>query len=103
MYTKAVDMRNGFDGLSGIVKLKLGMDPMDESVYIFINKRRDKLKMLIWEYGGYMIYYKRLERGTFEIPKPEGEKQQIEMTWEKLIMMIKGMKIIQKKRYEKFA
>jgi transposase len=103
MYIIPVDMRNGFDGLSGIIRTKIGMDPMDESVYIFINNRRDKMKMLVWEYGGYMIYYKRLERGTFEIPKPEGEKKRIEMTWEKLIMMIKGLKIIRKKRYEKLA
>lgn len=97
MYTIPVDMRNGFDGLSGIIRMKIGKDPMDESVYIFINKRRDKMKMLVWEYGGYMIYYKRLERGTFEIPKTESQNHKIEMTFERLIMLIKGMKIIRKK------
>lgn len=103
MYTIPVDMRNGFDGLSGIIRMKIGKDPTDESVYIFINKRRDKMKMLVWEYGGYMIYYKRLERGTFEIPKTESQNHKIEMTFERLIMLIKGMKIIRKKRYEKLA
>lgn len=97
------DMRKGFDGLSGLVMSEFGLDPMDGSVYIFINRRRDRMKMLVWESGGFMLYYKRLERGTFELPKKGSESDVIKLDWETLILMITGIKlekIMRKKRYK---
>ena len=60
-------MRKGFDGLSGLVRQKMDSDPMDGSAYLFINRRRDKLKILVWTDGGFVLYYKPLENGTFEL------------------------------------
>lgn len=97
------DMRKGFDGLSGLVRSSLGRDPSDGSVYLFMNRRRDRLKMLVWEQGGFMLYYKRLEQGTFELPHASAS-QAIELSWETLIMMISGIKLAgvkRKKRYQK--
>ncbi len=103
VYGGHTDMRKGFDGLSGMVITHLGRDPMDGAVYIFINKRRDKMKMLVWESGGFMLYYKRLEQGTFDMPKAN-DQGQIAITWETLVMMISGVKIEKvqrKKRYKR--
>ena len=61
-------MRMGFDGLSGLVSGRLGEDPRSGDLFIFINKPRNRVKMLRWEPGGYVLFYKRLERGTFEMP-----------------------------------
>ena len=67
LYRAPADMRKGFDGLSGLVRQKMDSDPMDGSVYLFINRRRDKLKILVWTDGGFVLYYKPLENGTFEL------------------------------------
>lgn len=97
-------MRKSFDGLCGIVQAHMGLDPMDGSVYLFINRRRNKMKMLVWETGGFMLYYKRLEQGTFELPERQENQASISLAWEVLAMIITGVKIdkiIRKKRYEK--
>lgn len=102
IYSVAADMRNGFDGLCGLVRTKMGSNPMNGSVYIFINRRRDRMKMLVWEPGGFMMYYKRLEQGTFDLPENRDEQGRIMISWEVLVMMISGIKmrkIIRKKRY----
>jgi transposase len=102
LYEDVCDMRKGFDGLSGIVIAQMHRSPLDGSVYIFINRRRDRMKMLVWESGGYMLYYKRLERGTFELPK-SSTTGQISISWETLVLMLTGISLVQngrKKRYK---
>lgn len=103
LYNDACDMRKGFDGLSGLVNSEMGQDPLDGSVYIFVNRRKDRMKMLVWETGGFMLYYKRLEMGTFELPKSKtGAETKID--WETLIYIIQGVKldkIVRKKRLKR--
>ena len=65
LYSQAVDMRKSFDGLSGIVTTGMGKDVLSGDVYVFIGKSRDKSKLLVWEKAGFVLYYKRLEKGTF--------------------------------------
>ena len=67
-YVQSTDMRKSFDSLSGLIKNELSMNPQSGDVYLFINKNRDKAKLLHWTGGSYTLYYKRLERGTFELP-----------------------------------
>lgn len=87
-------MRKGFDGLSGLVQDEMSRNPLDGSVYIFINRRKDRMKLLVWESGGYLLYYKRLEQGQFELPESEvGEKLQLE--WETLVLMLTGISLQQ--------
>ena len=69
LYAHTTDMRKGFRGLSGLVRNELKRDPADGSVYIFINRRRDKIKLLVWDRNGFVLYYKSLESGTFEFPR----------------------------------
>jgi transposase len=101
-YPAPADMRKGFDGLSGLVHAQMGMDPADGSVYIFVNRRRDRMKLLVWEAGGFMLYYKRLEGGTFELPAWDGKAATVPLTWSTLMLLISGISlksIKQGKRY----
>jgi transposase len=102
IYQPATDMRKGFDGLCGIVTEAMGMNPLDGSVYIFINRRKNRMKILVWDTHGFILYYKRLERGTFELPATSNEKMCI--SWEVLMLMIRGIslqKITHRKRYKR--
>jgi transposase len=103
IYDGVCDMRKGFDGLSGLVNSEMGQDPLNGSVYIFVNRRRDRMKMLVWEAGGFMLYYKRLESGTFELPKDDSGTN-LSIEWETLVYIIQGLrldKIVKNKRYKR--
>ncbi len=69
--TAPVDLRKAFDGLAILVRNSLGHDPLNGSLYIFGNRRRDRIKILFWEPGGYWLCMRRLEQGTFRWPKPD--------------------------------
>jgi len=69
---EAVDFRKAHDGLCAVTRDKLGQDPMSGDVFLFFNKRRDRIKLLFWDRNGFWMYYKRLERGTFELPFEAG-------------------------------
>lgn len=95
-------MRKSFDGLSGIVQNQLGRNPSSGEVFIFINRPRNRIKLLHWEYGGFTLYYKRLETGTFELPLFENDLLYCTLPWHQLVMMVDGisMKVInRRKRY----
>ena len=68
LYNAQTDMRMSFNGLCGLIQMRMNRNPVSGEVFMFINRRRDHMKLLHWEYGGFILYYKRLERGTFEIP-----------------------------------
>lgn len=102
LYGKATDMRKGFDGLSGIVCNLLDENPMNGKVYIFINRRCDRMKLLVWEENGFTLYYKRLESGRFEIPVKKATEAGLSISWETLMLLVSGIKldkIVRKKRY----
>jgi transposase len=68
IYRHPVDMRRGIDGLSALVALELDRNPMDRCLYVFINRGKDKVKLLIWHLNGYWLLYKRLEKQRFKWP-----------------------------------
>lgn len=91
-------MRKSFDGLCGLVSSAMQRQPTSGEVYVFLNRSRTHIKLLHWESGGFVLYYKRLEQGTFLAPKDRGN----ELSWSDLILMTEGIyvvKSIQKKRY----
>ncbi len=67
-YREPTDMRKGFDGLCGLVRSGMKRDPLSGDVFVFINRRRTHAKFLVWDRSGWVVYYKRLESGTFELP-----------------------------------
>lgn len=102
LYRGVTDMRKSFDGLCGIVQSQLDRDPTSGEVFIFINRRRDRVKLLHWQNGGFVLYYKRLESGTFEFPSCSANDSYCQISWQGLVMMIEGISlknIKQRKRY----
>ncbi|OEH94426.1 IS66 family insertion sequence element accessory protein TnpB [Bacillus solimangrovi] len=64
----ATDLRKSIDGLAVIVKEEFELDPFSSCLFVFCNRSRDKLKILVWEHNGFWLHYRRLEKGTFEWP-----------------------------------
>ena len=105
VYRGVADLRKGFDGLSGIVRSELQADPQDGSLFVFVNRRRDRVKMLHWDGSGFWLYYKRLESGTFEIIAGDGPC--VEMDATQLAMLLSGVSLgaseQRRKRYRRPA
>ena len=85
----AVDMRNGFDGLAGIVRNNLQKDPISGDVFIFINKTKTHIKLLYWDGDGFALFYKRLERGRYSFTG--GNQASIQIKREELMMILEGL------------
>ena len=68
VYSEAVDMHKSIDALSQLVSLGMGMNPLSGQVFVFIGRRRDRAKLLVWDRHGFWVLYKRLERGRFTDP-----------------------------------
>lgn len=92
LYDGVTDMRRSFDALSGMVRAEFGQEPMDGTVYIFINRLRNQVKLLVWDRSGYLLYHKRLERGTFERIKMSVDGTGF-ITWTQLTMVLEGVSI----------
>jgi transposase len=93
LFSQPTDMRKGFNGLSGIVSNILQDNPRSGEVFIFVNKTRDKIKLLQWQDSGFVLYYKRLEQGTFELPQYEELEGSIVLSYTKMAMMVDGLSI----------
>lgn len=93
IYTGITDMRKGYNGLYGIIKTIMESNPLDGNVYIFLNKRRNQLRMLVYDTGGLVLLCKRLERGTFEIVKTETKQSKLQINWTQLTCIMQGIKL----------
>lgn len=89
LYRPQADMRKGFDGLSGIVRNALQKDPLSGDIFIFTNRRRNQIKLLLFEGDGFSLYHKRLERGTYEIP--EGNQDHVVLRHDQLQFILQGV------------
>lgn len=101
LYDKPTDMRKSFDSLSGLVQSKLNESPLNGDVYVFINKGRDKIKLLHWDGSSFVLYYKRLESGTFEHPRYDIDSGSYSLSYVQMVMLIDGISIknIEKKKH----
>ena len=99
--TQATDFRKGIDGLCGEIREYRGLDPLTGGLFVFYNRRRDRLKLLWWDRDGYWICSKRLEMGTFQVPdRPES------LSAEQLQLMLYGIdlnSVRHRKRYRHAA
>lgn len=103
--TQPADMRRGFDGLLALVRDFLGHDdPFAGHLFVFRNKRGDRLKVIWWDRDGLAIFYKRLEDGCFTLPAAADDSRQIEMTAADLQLILQGIdpaKVPRAKRYSR--
>jgi len=96
------DMRKSINGLMEIVKSGFNLNPFDDALFVFCNRKRDRIKILEWDGDGFWLYFKRLERGHFRWPEP-GEEATMTMTGEELSYLLGGTRIELKiKRKEVF-
>ena len=87
-----VDLRRGFDGLAAATRQIICKDPLCGHLFAFINRRANRLKILLWEPSGFLLVYKRLERGRFYLPRPPRPgTRHVEMESTELALMIDGI------------
>jgi len=103
LYNGTTDMRKGFNGLSGLVRNEMGLDPLTGDVYIFINRTRNRLKLLVWEEGGFVLYYKRLEQGRFALGRRTEDQLGVAYTWQDLMLLVGGIERKQVKQHKRFS
>lgn len=107
--TEPTDMRKGFDGLYALVENTIREDPLSGHLFVFRNRRRDRLKVLWWDRDGLAIWYKRLEKGSFQFPtdlvtSAEGKPDRCEMRAEEFAMLLGGIELAglrRRKRYQR--
>ena len=102
LYREPTDIRKSFDGLCGLVSERLGQNPMSGDVFIFINRPRNRMKLLRWEPGGFVLFYKRLERGTFELPTLQNGTLSQQIGYGELTMMVTGISMQYAKKRRRF-
>lgn len=100
--TTAVDLRKSFDGLCGLVESVFQRNVLDGHLFLFLNKRRDRIKALWWDRDGLVIWYKRLERGSFEMPRASGDAQHLELDATELAMLLGGVSLASVKRRRRY-
>lgn len=87
-----VDLRRGFDGLAAATRSLIRVDPLCGHMFVFLNRRRNRIKLLVWDRTGWLLLYKRLERGTFELPsQPAGLDRHVELDAGELALMLEGL------------
>ena len=117
IYPLACDMRKGFNGLGGLVNQYFDHPLLSGDIFIFMNRRRTHLKLLMWDATGFAIYYKRLEAGTYEMPDGKSQTSQkdnekdreetfpkaIEIKWSQLVLLLEGIEIKSIKKRKRFV
>lgn len=99
--SRSTDMRKSFDGLTGLVQQCFGQDPLTGHLFLFLNRRRDRLKVLYFERDGLVIWYKRLEAGTFEMPR-HVTHDGIELDPAQLAMILSGIDLTSARQRKRF-
>jgi transposase len=100
LYRGRCDMRRSFNGLCGLISSDLNLNPLSGDVFVFLNKAGTHIKLLHWESGGFVLYYKRLEKGSISVPVNVLSDQ---ILYSDLVLMIAGVEVLksrQKKRYK---
>ena len=89
---EAVDLRRGFDGLAAATRSLIREDPVTGHLFVFLNRRKNRIKLLVWDRTGYLLLYKRLERGTFQLPtEPAAGRRHVEVDAGELALMLEGV------------
>jgi transposase len=93
-----VDMRKSYDGLSGCVEQILHTDPLSGHLFVFFNRRRNQVKILVWDRTGYCIYCKRLEQGRFKLPNGD-----MNTDFARLLLVLEGIDLSGSRQRKRFS
>ena len=96
------DMRKSFDGLQALVTQAMELDPFAGHLFVFGNRRRDRVKILYWDRDGFAVWAKRLEAGTYALPFEESGERQREITAQELGALLSGIDLSQAKRRKRY-
>lgn len=96
--TEPVDMRKSIDGLMAVVRSSFGEEVYSGHLFVFVSRRGDRVKILTFSRGGFILYYKRLEQGRFRLPPVEAQAQSVRLDATQLAMLLDGMDVAQVKR-----
>lgn len=102
--TTPTNMSYSFDSLMGLAQTVFDQDPLSGHLFLFVNHRRDRIKILFWDRDGFAIFYKRLEAGTFQMPATAGNEPGIELDYSQLTRLLEGLDFRsgrQRKRYRR--
>jgi transposase len=100
--TQVADMRRSFDGLGMMAEHVMRLNPFSGHLFVFRNRRGDRLKILYWDRTGYAIWYKRLEKGVFRFPPQQG-KGYVEVEAMELALVLEGIELVEAKRRSRYA
>ena len=100
---EATDMRCGFDRLAERVRRVIGQDPLSGHLFLFRSRRGDRLKILLWEQDGFVLWYKRLESGVFKLPRVTEGTRSVELRASELAMVLDGIDVSKLKRVPRYA
>lgn len=103
LYAKDVDMRKSFDGLHAIIQAEFQKDVRLGDVFLFLNRRLDRLKLLGWDRDGLAIFYKRLEKGTFQRPLLKPDSNHVELDTTELALLLTGIELKSVKRRPRYS
>jgi len=101
--TEKTDMRCGFDRLAERVKAVIGEDPLSGHWFVFRSRRGDRLKILLWDGDGFVLWYKRLEAGVFKLPRVEEGSRSVQLRASELAMILDGIDMAKLKRVPRYA
>lgn len=101
--TEATDMRCGFDRLAERVRGVIGQEPMSGHYFVFRSRRGDRLKILLWDRDGFLLWYKRLESGVFKLPRVPAGARSLELRASELAMILDGIDVSKLKRVPRYA
>jgi len=99
---EATDMRRGFDRLAEYARAVIGADPLGNNLFVFRSRRGDRLKILVWDRDGYVLWYKRLEVGVFKLPRVEAGAGSVELRPSELAMILDGIDLSRLKRVPRY-
>jgi transposase len=102
MASEATDMRCGFDRLAERVNAVVGENPQSGHLFVFRSRRGDRLKILVWDRDGFVLWYKRLEAGVFKMPRVENGTRAVELRASELAMILDGIDVSKLKRVARY-
>lgn len=103
VYTGITDMRRHFDSLSGMVTSQMNKNVLSGDIFIFLNRRRNQIKLLQFEGDGFSIYHKRLEKGTYELPCGKDQEVSLSLTYQQLLLILEGISLRSVKKRPRYS